>query len=69
MMHEYFSVAATVYHLGGIATETIVTKARSTREAEKNARWRLVNKENPNRKYKDGILHVNKVRIFDPCQH
>ncbi len=66
MMYEYFQIAATVYHLGGIVTETIVTKARSTREAEKNARWRLVNKKNPNRKYKDGILHVNKVGIFDP---
>ena len=69
MMYEYFSVATTVYHLGGIATEIIVTKARSIKEAEKNARWRLVNKRNPNRKYKDGVLRINRVGIFDPCQH
>ena len=68
-MIEYFSIAATIYHLGGVNTEQLVTKAKSPKEAEKNARWRLVNKRNPNRKYKDGVLQVNKVRIFDPCQH
>lgn len=68
-MIEYFSVVATIYHLGGVNTEQLVTKARSTKEAEKNARWRLVNKRNPNRKYKDGVLQVNKIGIFDPCRH
>lgn len=68
-MIEYFQIAATIYHLGGITSEKLVTKAKSLKEAEKNARWRLVNKENPNRKYKDGILRINKIGIFDPCQH
>ena len=64
-MKEFYAANVSIHQLSGVQTLQVVTRAKSAEEAERNIRWRLVNKRNPVRQFKDGVLFINKIWIFN----